>query len=138
MFRAYNKTAHYPLSFPRKRESRTFSVRRHGGLPLRLSLGSAGDSSPAQQSQKHFNPKPPALPVAYLERVIVFHRSPLSTKSSLTFAFLLGTLSSKGELLWEGKYDQFGNRRSVDIAGCSMPMQRIETTAGRGICFCRN
>ena len=33
----------------------------------------------------------------------------------------------KTELVWEGKYDQFGNRRSVDIAGCSMPMQRIET-----------
>ena len=33
----------------------------------------------------------------------------------------------KTELVWEGKYDQFGNRRAVDIAGCSMPMQRIET-----------
>ena len=31
------------------------------------------------------------------------------------------------ELVWEGKYDEFGNRREVDIAGCSMPMQRIET-----------
>jgi DNA modification methylase len=31
------------------------------------------------------------------------------------------------ELVWEGKYDEYGNRREVDIAGCSMPMQRIET-----------
>jgi adenine-specific DNA-methyltransferase len=28
------------------------------------------------------------------------------------------------ELVWEGKY---GNRREVDIAGCAMPMQRIES-----------
>jgi adenine-specific DNA-methyltransferase len=33
----------------------------------------------------------------------------------------------KTELVWEGKYDEYGNRRTVDIAGCSMPMQRIET-----------
>lgn len=33
----------------------------------------------------------------------------------------------KTELVWEGKYDEYGNRRSVDIAGCSMPMQKIET-----------
>ena len=31
------------------------------------------------------------------------------------------------ELVWEGKYDQYGNRREVDIAGLAMPMQRIET-----------
>jgi len=31
------------------------------------------------------------------------------------------------ELVWEGKYDEWGNRREVDIAGCAMPMQRIET-----------
>jgi adenine-specific DNA-methyltransferase len=31
------------------------------------------------------------------------------------------------ELVWEGKYDEYGNRRTVDIAGCSMPMQKIET-----------
>jgi DNA modification methylase len=30
-------------------------------------------------------------------------------------------------LVWEGKYDEFGNRREVDVAGCSMPMQKIET-----------
>lgn len=30
------------------------------------------------------------------------------------------------ELVWEGKYDEYGNRREVDIAGCAMPMQRIE------------
>jgi len=33
----------------------------------------------------------------------------------------------KTELLWEGKYDEFGNRREVDVAGISMPMQKIET-----------
>ena len=33
----------------------------------------------------------------------------------------------KTELIWEGKYDEYGNRRAVDIAGCVMPLQRIET-----------
>jgi len=31
------------------------------------------------------------------------------------------------ELVREGKYDEYGNRRTVDIAGCAMPMQKIET-----------
>ncbi len=31
------------------------------------------------------------------------------------------------ELVWEGKYDEYGNRRQVDVAGCAMPMQKIET-----------
>ena len=31
------------------------------------------------------------------------------------------------ELVWEGKYDEYGNRREVDTAGLSMPMQKIET-----------
>jgi adenine-specific DNA-methyltransferase len=31
------------------------------------------------------------------------------------------------ELVWEGKYDEYGNRREVDVAGISMPMQKIET-----------
>jgi adenine-specific DNA-methyltransferase len=31
------------------------------------------------------------------------------------------------ELVWEGKYDEYGNRRGLDVAGLSMPMQRIET-----------
>ena len=31
------------------------------------------------------------------------------------------------ELVWEGKYDEFGNRREVDVAGFSMPLQKIET-----------
>ena len=31
------------------------------------------------------------------------------------------------ELVWEGKYDEFGRRREVDVAACAMPMQRIET-----------
>jgi adenine-specific DNA-methyltransferase len=29
--------------------------------------------------------------------------------------------------VWEGKYDEYGQRREVDIAGCAMPMQRIES-----------
>ncbi|MEN6532640.1 MAG: site-specific DNA-methyltransferase [Bryobacteraceae bacterium] len=33
----------------------------------------------------------------------------------------------KTELVWEGKYDEWGNRREVDFAGASMPLQRIET-----------
>lgn len=31
------------------------------------------------------------------------------------------------ELIWEGKYDVYGNRREVDIAGAAMPLQKIET-----------
>lgn len=31
------------------------------------------------------------------------------------------------ELVWDGKYDEFGNRREVDVAGYAMPMQKIET-----------
>ncbi|MEA3486850.1 MAG: site-specific DNA-methyltransferase [Thermodesulfobacteriota bacterium] len=33
----------------------------------------------------------------------------------------------KTELIWEGKYDEYGNRRAVDIAGSVMPLQKIET-----------
>ncbi|MBF0291001.1 MAG: site-specific DNA-methyltransferase [Nitrospinae bacterium] len=33
----------------------------------------------------------------------------------------------KTELVWEGKYDEYGNRREVDISGSAMPMQKIET-----------
>ena len=31
------------------------------------------------------------------------------------------------ELVWEGKYDEYGRRREVDVAALVMPMQRIET-----------
>lgn len=31
------------------------------------------------------------------------------------------------ELVWEGKYDEYGERRGVDASGLAMPMQRIET-----------
>jgi adenine-specific DNA-methyltransferase len=31
------------------------------------------------------------------------------------------------ELVWEGKYDEFGNRREVNVASYSMPLQLIET-----------
>ena len=31
------------------------------------------------------------------------------------------------ELVWEGKYDEYGNRREADVAGAAFPMQRIET-----------
>lgn len=33
----------------------------------------------------------------------------------------------RAEFVWEGKYDEFGNRREVDTASLAMPMQRIET-----------
>lgn len=33
----------------------------------------------------------------------------------------------KTELVWDGKYDEYGRRREVDIAACTMPMQKIET-----------
>jgi len=33
----------------------------------------------------------------------------------------------KTELIWEGKYDEYGNRRAVDVAGNAMPLQKIET-----------
>lgn len=33
----------------------------------------------------------------------------------------------KTELVWEGKYDEYGNRREVDAAALAMPLQRIET-----------
>ena len=33
----------------------------------------------------------------------------------------------KTELVWDGKYDEYGNRREVDIAGVAMPLQKIET-----------
>ncbi len=33
----------------------------------------------------------------------------------------------RAEVIWEGKYDEYGNRREVDVAGCSLPMQKIET-----------
>ncbi|MBI4025325.1 MAG: site-specific DNA-methyltransferase, partial [Verrucomicrobia bacterium] len=31
------------------------------------------------------------------------------------------------ELVWDGKYDEYGKRREVDTAACALPMQRIET-----------
>ena len=31
------------------------------------------------------------------------------------------------ELVWVGKYDEYGARRPVDVAGSAMPMQKIET-----------
>jgi DNA methylase len=31
------------------------------------------------------------------------------------------------ELVWEGKYDEFGGRREVNVAAFSMPLQKIET-----------
>ena len=32
----------------------------------------------------------------------------------------------KTELIGEGKYDEYDNRRTVDIAGCAMPLQKID------------
>lgn len=33
----------------------------------------------------------------------------------------------KTELVWEGKYDEFGNRRPVKLPSSALPLQRIET-----------
>jgi len=33
----------------------------------------------------------------------------------------------KTQLLWEGKYDEYGRRREVDIARAALPLQKIET-----------
>jgi adenine-specific DNA-methyltransferase len=33
----------------------------------------------------------------------------------------------KKEQVWEGKHDDYGNAREVDIAGCIMLLQKIET-----------
>lgn len=30
------------------------------------------------------------------------------------------------ELVWEGKYDEYGNRREVEVAGLDMPLQKVE------------
>lgn len=35
------------------------------------------------------------------------------------------------ELVWEGKYDEYGNHREVDMAGSAMPLQKIETISTR-------
>lgn len=35
------------------------------------------------------------------------------------------------ELVWEGKYDEYGRRREVDVAGFAMPLQKIETVDER-------
>jgi len=32
----------------------------------------------------------------------------------------------KTELIWEGKYDEYGNRRQVEVAGADLPLQKIE------------
>ena len=31
------------------------------------------------------------------------------------------------ELVWDGKYDEYGNRRPVDIIGSGMAMKEIKT-----------
>jgi len=33
----------------------------------------------------------------------------------------------KTELVWEGKYDEYGNRRTVKLPPSPLPLQRIET-----------
>ncbi len=37
------------------------------------------------------------------------------------------------ERIWEGKYDKYGDRREVDIAGCAMPfVPAFRTIPSRG------
>ena len=33
----------------------------------------------------------------------------------------------KTELVWEGKYDEYGNRREVEVAGADLPLQKVES-----------
>ena len=33
----------------------------------------------------------------------------------------------KTELVWEGKYDEYGNRREVAVAGADLPLQKVES-----------
>lgn len=46
------------------------------------------------------------------------------------------------ELMWEGKYDEYGDRQGGDITGCAMPMQkiyeRLQITHQQLTEFCRN
>jgi hypothetical protein len=35
------------------------------------------------------------------------------------------------ELVWEGKYDEFGNRRTVDVAGLAMPSSGLKPSTSR-------
>ncbi len=34
------------------------------------------------------------------------------------------------EPVWEGKYDEYGDRRKMYMAGCAMPIQKIEGIVG--------
>jgi hypothetical protein len=43
----------------------------------------------------------------------------------------------KTELVWDGKYDEYGNCREVDVAGLAMPLQKIEPEGGLPIIFLR-
>src|SRR5690348_13232523 len=53
-------------------------------------------------------------------------RGPTVAASSNGAAGLHPLAQLRTELVWEGKYDEFGNRREVDVASLAMPMQRIE------------
>jgi len=53
------------------------------------------------------------------------HKNPLPARYGPGNPHPLST--RKTELLWEGKYDEYGNRREVDVAGLAMPLQKIET-----------
>ncbi len=58
---------------------------------------------------------------------------PANTDKDATASFRWGPASPhplslmRTELVWDGKYDEYGNRREVDIAAWSLPMQKIET-----------
>ena len=40
----------------------------------------------------------------------------------------------KTELVWEGKYDEFGNLREFDFAGLAMPLHRVKTIDEPRLC----
>ncbi len=48
-------------------------------------------------------------------------------RDEVTDVVNIGLSQMRTELVWEGKVDEYGDRQEVDIAGCAMPMQKIES-----------
>src|SRR6266508_621987 len=50
-----------------------------------------------------------------------------ATQSSYGFGNPHPLSTLRSELVWEGKYDEFGNRRPINVGDSRAPLQRIET-----------
>lgn len=88
----------------------------------------AGAEAPGEETTPESRPEPPTpkAPVSNDKSPIVLTPPPMPDRPwGPNNPHPLSTM--KTELVWEGKYDEWGHRREVDIAGCAMPMQRIET-----------